>query len=65
MLHEAKLPAKRGFVEVEDSYGSRKYQKIPSIDDQVILQSAQLQAATDRQEFLEDCIAELAIQVYS
>lgn len=26
---------------------------------------AQLQAATDRQDFLEDCMAEMAAQVYS
>ncbi len=25
----------------------------------------QLQAATDRQDFLEDCIAEMAMQVYA
>lgn len=34
-------------------------------DETIRLLQAQLQAATDRQDFLEDCIAEMAAAVYS
>lgn len=33
--------------------------------DQLTLLQAQLKASVERQEFLEDCIAEMAMQVYS
>ena len=36
----------------------------PSPVEQLPLLRAQIAAATDRQEFLEDCIAEMAVQVY-
>lgn len=34
-------------------------------DAEIRLLKAQLQAATERQDFLEDCIAEMAAAVYS
>lgn len=37
----------------------------PSAEDTVRLLRAQLKASTQRQDFLEDCIAEMAAQVYS
>ena len=36
----------------------------PSMEDQVILLRAQLQAQTDRSDFVEECIAEMATLVY-
>jgi hypothetical protein len=68
------LPPKDGYVEVENS-GVREYQKIEdpernTLDNLVIQNSnlqnenrllrAQIQAQSDRSDFIEDCLAEFA-----
>lgn len=40
-------------------------EKVLALQDENRLLKAQLQATTDRQDFLEDCVAEMASQVYS
>lgn len=40
-------------------------QKVDRLEKENALLQAQIRAATDRNDFLEDCIAELAIEVYS
>ena len=40
-------------------------EKISSLKQENKMLRAQLQAATDRQDFIEDCIAEMAMQVYA
>lgn len=57
------LPLKAGYVEVE-SNGVREYKLTPEKAEEIRLAS-QIQALTERNEFLEDLIAELAVQVYS
>lgn len=57
------LPPKAGYVEVE-SNGVREYKLTPEKAEEIRLAS-QIQALTERNEFLEDLIAELAVQVYS
>lgn len=57
------LPPKPGYVEVEEN-GVRKYKPTPEKEEESRLAS-QIQALTERNEFLEDLIAELAVQVYS
>ena len=57
------LPPKAGYVEVE-SNGVREYTLTPEKAEEIRLAS-QSQALTERNEFLEDLIAELAIQAYS
>lgn len=37
---------------------------VPTVDEQIKLLSAQLKAQTERSDFIEDCIAEMATQVY-
>lgn len=49
-ITEAKLPYKKGFVEIERD-GERVYKQIE-------------QVTSERVSLLEDCIAELAVQVY-
>ena len=73
------LPHRYGYVEI-DQNGNRLYKslinsKIYSPDDNIPeipnlytenkLLKAQLQAQTDRSDFIEDCIAEMAGVVYS
>lgn len=71
------LPPRAGYVEVEVD-GVRKYRSLstgllleeeeapgPSTEEQLKLQSAQIQALSDRNEFLEDCIAEMAGELYA
>lgn len=44
------------------------YKVLPSVEDLIEenkLLKAQLQAQTERSDFIEDCIAEMAMQVYS
>lgn len=57
------LPPKPGHVEVEEN-GVRKYKPTPEKEEEIRLVS-QIQALTERNEFLEDLIAELAVQAYS
>ena len=56
------LPPKAGYVEVE-SNGVREYKPTPEKIEDIRLAS-QSKALTERNEFLEDLIAELAVQVY-
>lgn len=57
------LPPKAGYVEVEEN-GVRKYKPSPEKTEEIRLAS-QIQALTERNEFLENLIAELAVQAYS
>lgn len=57
------LPPKAGYVEVE-SNGVREYKPTPEKEEEIRLAS-QIQALSSRNEFLEDLIAELAVQVYT
>lgn len=57
------LPPKAGYVEVEEN-GIRKYKPTPEKEEEIRLTS-QIQALTERNEFLENLIAELAVQAYS
>lgn len=57
------LPPKAGYVEVEEN-GERKYKPTPEKEEEIRLFS-QIQALTERNEFLENLIAELAVQAYS
>lgn len=65
MITKPELPPKYGYVEVETETGQREYQKVHTVEDDMLLQQAQIKAASARQDFLEDCIAEMATQVYS
>lgn len=65
MISKATLPPKLGYVEVENS-GERVHKKVETeTDKENSLLSAQLQAQTERSDFIEDCIAEMATQVYA
>lgn len=72
------LPPKKGYVEVEVN-GVRLYKNIETgellgnetpklslkdLQNENKLLKAQLQAQTERSDFIEDCIAEMATQVY-
>ena len=63
MIHSPKLPPKMGFVEKELSDGTRVYEKIPESKEYAEL-SEKMESVTTRSEFIEDCIAEMAMQVY-
>lgn len=73
MLNKPQLPPRVGYVEVEIS-GERVYEPTPEMvakaqSEELIkaensLLKAQLKATAERQDFLEDCIAEMAAQVY-
>lgn len=51
-------------VNMGDKYDESKV-KTPNTVDTPEMASAKLKALSDRQDFLEDCIAEMATQVYS
>ena len=67
------LPPKSGYVEDIDNDGNHYYRKLPNeVEDRVTtletdnnLLKQQLKAASDQNEFLEDCIAEMAEIVYA
>lgn len=67
------LPPKSGYVEDIDNEGNHYYRKLPNeVEDQVTtlesdntLLKQQLKAASDQNDFLEDCIAEMAEIVYA
>lgn len=71
MITNPQLQLREGYVEVETEKG-RTYKKVDSEIQKMVeglvrensLLKAQLQAQLERSEFLEDCIAELAIQAY-
>lgn len=67
------LPPKEGYVEIEDENGNRLYQKVPSEQDAKFaaleaenkLLKARIQVQTERAEFIEDVIAEMAMDFYA
>jgi hypothetical protein len=67
------LPPREGYVEIEDENGNRVYQKVPSEQDKKLaslevenkLLKAQNQALAERGEFIEDVIAEMAMDFYA
>lgn len=67
------LPPKRGYVEDIDNEGNHYYRKLPNeVEDRVTtlesendLLKQQVKAASDQNEFLGDCIAEMAGIVYA
>lgn len=70
MITNPQLPPKKGYIEVEEN-GIRVYKPThDTLQEQNVelenkLLKAQLQAVTDRNDFMEECIAEMATQVYS
>lgn len=62
----------KGYVEDIDENGKHYLRKVNDPNENAIsalqkeneLLKAQLRAQTDRSEFIEDCIAEMAMQVY-
>ena len=67
------LPPKSGYVEDIDNDGNHYYRKLPNeVEDRVTtlesdntLLKQQLKAASDQNDFLEDCVAEMAQIVYA
>ena len=60
------IPAVSGFGIGDRLYGSPFYDKqISDLEEENALLKAQLQAQTERSDFIEDCIAEMATQVYA
>lgn len=67
------LPFKKGYIEVVDSNGNHTYKKVENSTETRVetletdnkLLTEQLKAASDQNEFLEDCIAEMAEIVYA
>lgn len=62
-----------GGIPVDDSYGigdifqfpKSESERIGALESENALLKAQLQAQTERSDFIEDCIAEMAMQVYA
>lgn len=74
MISKKLLPNREGYMEVEDENGNRIYVetkerkeqiKIEELEQENKLLKAQIKAQSDREEFIEDCIAEIAMIVYS
>lgn len=60
------IPAVSGFGIGDRLYGSPFYDKqISDLETENALLKAQLRAQTERSDFIEDCIAEMATQVYA
>ena len=67
------LPFKKGYIEVIVSKGNHTYEKVENPTETRVetleadnnLLKQQLKAASDQNEFLEDCIAEMAEIVYA
>lgn len=67
------LPPKNGYVEDINNEGNHYYRKIPNeVEDRVTtlesendLLKQQVKAASDQNDFLEDCVAEMAQIVYA
>lgn len=59
------VPIDNGFW-INDQYSNGIWKKVLDnpIQDENILLKAQLKAQTDRCDFIEECIAEMAVQVY-
>ena len=70
-IFEAQLPIRPGYTEVIDINGNHVYMPTPAMeretqkDEEMDLLKQQLQAASDQNDFLEDCIAEMAGIVYA
>lgn len=70
-IYEPQLPPKAGYIEIELD-GKRVYQKIYTEDERTLLTleeenkllRAQISAQTERADFLEDCVAEMAAVIY-
>lgn len=60
MIHTPKYPPRRLLIEKKDEVKVSLPQSMESIS---ILED-KVQAQVDRSEFLEDCMAELAVQAY-
>ena len=70
MITKPTLPPKSGYIEAQTPDGRSEYRKIQNqelenLSTQSNLLSAQVQAQTERSDFIEDCIAEMATQVYA
>ena len=73
MITNPILPPKNGYVEDIDNEGNHYYRKLPNeVEDRATtleydkaLLKQQLKAASDQNDFLEDCIAEMAAIVYA
>lgn len=52
-----------GYTYVEEIRNTSQVSSV--IEPEVDLQEAKIQAVSDRQDFLEDCIAEMAMQIYN
>ena len=69
-ITEALLPPKPGYVEVLDENGEHVYSATEEMTEKLAadaenkLLKAQLQAQTDRSDFIEEVIAEMATIVY-
>lgn len=70
-IFEAQLPIKPGYTEIIDMNGNHVYMPTPAMeretqkDEEINLLKQQLKAASDQNEFLEDCVAEMAQIVYA
>lgn len=72
-LYNPILPPKNGYVEDVDNEGNHYYRKLPdpvgdqlkSLESENDLLKQQIKAASDQNDFLEDCIAEMAGIVYA
>lgn len=72
MVTNPKLPPRKGYVEDVDLDTGEHYYRpiqppekaIERVQEENKLLHAQLQAQSDRSDFIEDCIAEMAMQVY-
>lgn len=70
-IFEAQLPIKPGYTEIIDMNGNHVYMPTLAMeretqkDEEINLLKQQLKAASDQNEFLEDCIAEMAEIVYA
>ena len=66
MIRKPKLYARKGYVEVVTDAGEHVYRSIQNDPvTEIPKLQAQFNAQSDRTDFLEDCIAELAVQAYS
>lgn len=70
MIHNPVYPSVKGYVEKDTDLGrvciptnDSIYEK--KVAENVTLINAQLQAQGDRSDFIEDCIAEMAMKVYA
>lgn len=67
------LPPKEGYIETVDFFGNHVYEKVPNEQDDRLttlesendLLKQQLKAASDQNDFLGDCVAEMAAIVYA